>query len=144
MIEWKRNGITREVFLTKHLAVKIPTWRTWRHFLQGLTANINERNWWRWTNDQRLCPVRFALPGGWLIVMDRAEHIKMPEAGSYAEGFGLLTRENILRRLDEFTGLPVEAKPDSFGLIEGNLVAIDYGDGMDAPKPDTPNPNPET
>ena len=126
---WKRNGINREVFLIGKYAIKIPSLRTYRHFIAGLLCNMNERNWWKFTTDERLCPVLFALPGGFVIVMARATALgEYSDAGAYADGFGIMTAERIQDRLSNWIGLPVEPKPDSFGVLNGQLVAIDYGD----------------
>ena len=62
-----------------------------------------------------LCPIKFWLPGGFLVVMPNVR---------------ILTRKLTTRQLKGFTkdNLPVENKPSSFGYLEkGNLVAVDYG-----------------
>lgn len=127
-MRWIRSGITREVFLVGQYAIKVPSFRTWRHFVQGILCNLNERTWWQLTRDERLCPVLFSIPGGFLIVMRRAD--ALAPAGEYAESFGMLTRERIQERLENLIGFPVEPKPDSLGVLDGRIVAIDYGDDM--------------
>lgn len=70
---WNRTGIMREVFLIGRWAVKVPKLtRGWRNFLQGLLANMQERELSRRGYPQ-LCPVVFSIPGGWLVVMPRVE-----------------------------------------------------------------------
>jgi hypothetical protein len=65
-----------------------------------------------------LCPVIFSLPGGFLNVMKRAEPMT-------SEQFD----EEALKKWVDRDGhtIPVEIKVDSFGYIDGELVAIDYG-----------------
>src|SRR5690349_2511949 len=70
---WIRTGVTREVFLTRRYAIKTPKLTGgWSFFLRGLLANMQERRLAtaRWPE---LCPMLFSLPGGWLVVMRRAE-----------------------------------------------------------------------
>lgn len=113
------SGCTREVLLVGRWAIKIPQFRyEYRHFLQGLLANMQERHWWRNFPQPELCPVLWGIPGGWLIVMRRADP---------------MTRQ----QLDEIDlkawcdkgdwKVPAEPKMDSFGWIDGKLVAVDYG-----------------
>ena len=64
MLEWKRAGAMREVFLIGRWAVKVPKLtRGWRQFLRGLLSNMEEReisaNGW-----SEFCPVVFSLPCG--------------------------------------------------------------------------------
>lgn len=35
-------GITRFVFLTKHYAIKVPSLHSWKQFVWGLLANMQE------------------------------------------------------------------------------------------------------
>lgn len=107
------KGTTRVVFLINKYAFKIPRF-PWHMFLQGLLANRQERIFsglW-----PELCPVVFAIPGGWLTVMRRAEPITN-------------TVEFELQRAQ----LPIEiqtiaeSKPSNYGWYNKQLVAIDYG-----------------
>ncbi len=104
------SGITRNVFLTKRYAIKLPTFRSWKLFLTGLLANMQETFWWKEThNDSRLCPVVFGCWGGWFIVMRKAEPIDR------------------LINYEYFTGLPLDPKPTNFGILDDRVVMIDYG-----------------
>lgn len=115
-LRFKRHGHSRDVILFGSWAIKIPkTAYGWKGFVKGLLCNMNEVTWWRLTEERRLCPVRFSLPGGLLLVMDRAEPLS--EAGDYSGFYG-------------FHGLPVEKKVESFGTLDGRVVAIDYGDAF--------------
>ena len=112
-----RRGSTRVVFLVGRWAVKIPSWTEWRLFLLGLLANMQETRLSRccWPE---LCPVLFALPGGFLIIMRRARELTDGE-------FLALDHEGFIERGGYV--IPVEAKSSSFGWLDGKIVAIDYG-----------------
>lgn len=133
---WKRNGVTREVLLTGRYAIKLPKLTGgWSFFLRGLLANMQERRCGaaRWPE---LCPVVFSSPGGWILVMRRTEPLT-------EEGWKQFRRELIgdqalatdARRgfikpwNDASAGyvVPVDLKRDSFGLLDGFIVAVDYG-----------------
>lgn len=103
-----KRGATRLVILCGPYALKLPNPQTWRSFLNGLLANSQERDFSR-LNDPRLCPVLWALPGGWALLMPRADSLSASEP------------------LPEWDALPVEAKRDSFGRVRGVIVAVDYG-----------------
>lgn len=117
------TGCSRTVLLTKRYAFKFPSLYNslgrfgWREFLQGLLANMQEITFAR-TQWKELCPVLFYIPGGFLVVMPRVQ---------------ILTDEEFLAiNLNEFldTGdyyVPAERKANSFGWLNGEIVAVDYG-----------------
>lgn len=111
------RGTTRNVLLIGRWAVKVPSITEWRLFLLGLLANMQEARFSRcgW---QELCPVVFSIPSGLLIVMHRAEPITRDE-------FFAIDVE-LWRDRGEYI-IPVEAKLDSFGRLNGRVVAVDYG-----------------
>jgi hypothetical protein len=97
--------------LAGSLAIKVPAIRCgYRLFLQGLLANLQEREWGR-TADPRLCPVLLACPLGTFLVMRRADDIE----------------ESELPAADEFDCLPLDHKADNFGRLDGRIVLRDYG-----------------
>lgn len=116
-------GTTRTVILIGGYAIKIPVFTEWRLFLSGLLANIQEVTFSR-AGWPELCPVIWSIPGGWLVVMQRAEPLTREQffALNYAEwikgGKDLPKGEWVI---------PVENKQDSFGYLDGRLVAVDYG-----------------
>lgn len=112
------GGITRHVILLHRWAIKIPRINYgWSRFLQGLGANIQEETWWG--GDRRLCPVVGSVPGGWLIVMPRAQVCTAGEVD-----------------YSEFRTLPFgDFKPDNFGWVDGRVVLLDYGSHHYAPVP---------
>jgi len=114
---WDRNGITRESFLIGNYAIKVPSIRSWKGFLWGLLANMQERVWWS-DKDKRLCPVLFSLPGGFLLIMPKVRVMTDKEFADFDyQAFINQPPYNI----------PVESKSDSFGWLNGEIVAIDYG-----------------
>jgi hypothetical protein len=113
MLEINRRGANRLVILTRRHAIKLPRVRSWRDFLYGLLNNLNE------ARDHQLggrCPVVARLPGGFAIVMRRAEILSARE-------FERLDYHGFCRA----HRLVAEAKPDSFGILDGRVVAVDYG-----------------
>jgi len=119
----RQFGTTRTVYLVGRYAIKVPVFNNWNLFLHGLLANMQEAAFsgLKWS---QLCPVLFSIRGGWLIVMQRAEPLTIEEFSEldYAEyikgGKDLPKGEWII---------PVEDKLSSFGKLDGNIVAVDYG-----------------
>lgn len=115
------RGATRFVILTKRYAIKIPRfwWHRsfrWQTFLYGLLGNMQERDF-ATAGWPELCPIRWSVPGGWLVVMHRAEPLTVDLTDEEYEAFV---------EQDDYR-VPVEQKRDGFGLLDGRLVAIDYG-----------------
>lgn len=112
--------MTREVLILGPLVVKVPSVRSWRHFLLGLLANINEAR--RSGLDPRLCPVRWAAPGGCLLVMRRAAPLSDEEFAAVPPDFG---------RLPAGEPFPLGPLPDvnrrNLGRLDGRPVIVDYG-----------------
>ena len=111
------HGSTRSVFIVYGLAVKVPRMWSWRTFLNGLLANMQEVEFssLEWPE---LCPILFSMPGGWLVIMPAVK--ELPEVSWEAIkkiGFPFHKKYTI----------PVEIKRDSFGVLGSRVVAIDYG-----------------
>lgn len=66
-----------------------------------------------------LCPVVFAVPGGWLVVMPRATPLT-DEQTERLDPLSILSRHDC--------AIPAEPKASSFGMLGGRLVVVDYGD----------------
>jgi hypothetical protein len=119
-----KKGSTRSVILLWKWAVKIPTLKTWKLFLQGLLANMQEVEFsaagW-----PELCPVVFSLPGGFVTVMRRANPLTEEEWLEITTGEDKDHIEDLIRK-EEYE-VPIEEKIDSFGWLDGKLVAVDYG-----------------
>lgn len=105
------KGVTRTVVLCGAFAFKFPSCRSWKMFLNGLLANMQEREWAG--HDNRLCPIIWASCWGWLVVMRRAEP--------------LTDRTWYAMRLQAWNGLPLDWKKANFGRLDGRVVLVDYG-----------------
>lgn len=113
-----KRGATRLVLLTKRYAFKVPRVVSWRLFLCGLLANMQEREFSR-ADWPELCPVLFSLPGGWLVVMPRCEPLNDAQWDQ--------TEAWMAKDSDRDYVVPVELKRDSFGMLGSRIVAVDYG-----------------
>lgn len=74
------------------------------------------------TNWAELCPVRFSLPGGFLLVMPEATPLSDQEWQEFLQD----VYELFVAGDGSYT-VPVEAKRCSFGRLNGRIVAVDYG-----------------
>lgn len=120
-----RRGSSRTVLLTKRYAFKFPTFTSWKLFLYGLLANMQEKTF-SGMQIPELAPVLFALPGGFLVVMPRVD-VKSFEADDrfvYLDMFKAARAKSEHR--DILTNI-VEQKVDSVGMWNGKVVAVDYG-----------------
>ena len=127
-IKW---GVTRLVFITKKWAFKIPQLKFgWEFFLRGLLANMQEVEFNK-MHDKRMCPIKFYLPGGFLVVMPYCPPITKKDFNkNILDKFYPNNKEdyhpnNICEH--RYFNVPVEYKQDSFGYYNNNIVAIDYG-----------------
>ena len=100
-------------------AFKIPRMWSWKTFLTGLLANMQEVEFYltKWIE---LCPVAFNLPLGFLVVMVKTNPISDKEWEIIKETSGTFPpgKDYIIL---------VERKRNSFGKLNGKIVAIDYG-----------------
>ncbi len=116
-----KYGTTRTVVLLGKYAFKFPRIHhntdMWKLFLQGLLANMQETLFGT-CGFKSLCPVVFHIPGGFLTVMLRAEPLSEYE-------WTFLDLEKHFE--NEVSPDLVEFKQDSFGKLNGNIVAVDYG-----------------
>lgn len=104
-----KSGATRHVFLIGTKAIKIPRCTHWHLFLTGLLANMQERRFSGVFENLALC---WGDPLGFFIVMPRASPLSDEAWASV--------------NVDEWADM-VESKQDSFGMIDGKVVAVDYG-----------------
>lgn len=115
-----RQGSTRWVIFIGAFAFKIPSLYSWKNFLWGLLANMQEREFSKIHDmSEKLCPVKFSLPLGLLVVMPRVRVLNEGELSREA-------LEKFCTANDNYT-IPAELKHNSFGYFKGKLVAIDYG-----------------
>lgn len=113
------HGTTRTVVLLWRWALKFPSTVEWRLFLQGLLANMQETKFSEMKMPE-LCPVLWSLPGGFLVVMPRVKILSREE-------FDETDLETFVKNEGGSCVLPAEIKMDSFGWLNGCLVAVDYG-----------------
>lgn len=124
------HGRTRMVILTKRYAVKIPQMKKFKNFLLGLLSNMQEVAISK-SNDERLCPVKFYLPFGLLLIMPKCDMISvefydnMDKSKFWPNESEDYHPKNMCERA--ILNAPVENKPDSFGRYNNKIVAIDYG-----------------
>lgn len=104
-----KRGITREVLLIG----KYASFRSWWLFLEGLQCNMQETD--RQRCSEYFCPIIFRIPGGFLNVMPRATETTLTD-DEFRE----------FRELNELH-IYVEGKDCSFGILNGKLIAVDYG-----------------
>ena len=116
------HGCSRLVFRVGRWAVKVPNYRYgWRAFLRGLLHNMEEASWWPLAPEAdqaraRLCPVLFACPGGWFLVM--------PWAPAGLDGEHNLTAADI--HFFDADSAREMLKADNVGWLDGRWVVLDY------------------
>lgn len=124
-----RTGCTRIVFLTKKWAIKVPNFLSgWRLFLHGLLANSQEVQFCQgdW-HEGKLCPIPFALWGGWLIVMPKVKVLTDKEFCKMNENWLIVKSKKEFSDCVVDGYIPAEWKSNSFGKLDGKIVCIDYG-----------------
>lgn len=115
------RGATRVVIVLRHYVIKIPTFKSWKLFLHGLLANLQERQM-STINDAALCPVISGSRIGLFVIMPRCEPVN--HRGLF---FTELCRLKIRGKLPEEFYLR-DAKPENFGYLKCRLVKLDYGE----------------
>jgi hypothetical protein len=90
----------------------------WRLFLCGLLANQQEWRFWSRGGYPELCPIKFYIPLGLLVVMPRVREMTDAEFDEF-DIKAFVDKEDYC--------LPIEQKPNSLGYLNGRVVAIDYG-----------------
>jgi hypothetical protein len=114
-----KRGATREVFIFKRFVVKIPSFRSWRLFLHGILANLQEKTFSG--AHPMLMPVLFCL-AGFILVMPKCEQV-------FEQEELLLIEALDKQKNDDWYGfLESDFKPMNFGIYNGQVVKIDYGD----------------
>ena len=117
MIKYCNNGVTRLVFLVGPWAFKIPNFKfEHSHFLLGCHCNWLEKKYTKvWDGypplGDKIAPTVFCTWFGLLSVQKRVVALQRD-----------LTEEEITL----FEGVCSDVKRDNFGLLNGNLVCVDY------------------
>lgn len=130
----RRFGTTRTVYLTKKYAFKFPVVSTWEHFIRGLLANMQE-TWLSRCKDikyrDKLCPVKFSIWGGFLVVMPRCEELTEEEYDKFESEWTTWSGNKLIKDNEgveySFGSFPAEVKQDSYGKLGDKIVAVDFG-----------------
>lgn len=115
-----RTGCTRLVLELKTVVVKFPNFTySWEHFIHGILANIRESRGWRYSKHNKkiralICPVLFT---SWLSLILVMKRVKVLSDEEYLKA-------DISKHQEFFPG---DDKSDSYGLLDGRVVKIDYG-----------------
>ena len=115
------KGSTRIVFMFNKVVVKMPTLKSWRLFLNGLLANLQERQFSK-INNKNLARVLFSDPIGLVIVMERLKEVR--HCGLFFVEVQKICCESDLH-LDFWLS---DCKPENYGYNNrGQLVKLDFG-----------------
>jgi hypothetical protein len=126
-------GCSRMVILIYEYAIKLPNLKyRYPSCLWGLIHNLNERNWWRASMgdfdvdiphpyNKLLCPIIYSNRFGLIIIMKRAT--PLPKSFDCPILYEYLA-QRFLKLGDCIC--PAERKIDSFGLLDNEIVAVDY------------------
>lgn len=115
------KGTSRSVLLIGKYALKFPRCLSWKAFVMGMLANINEAQWKNAPNDWHLCPLLYSNKFGLLNIMPRCKSIK--HRGLYAVELARLSAITPLSK----SWYVYDAKPRNFGMLNGRMVKLDYG-----------------
>jgi hypothetical protein len=116
-----KKGSTRCVWLVGKYAIKVPRLCTWRNFLNGLLANMTEREF-DCIAPELHAKVYYADRLGLLLIMQRADYIR-PCFMNYS----VRSSADAFFRECDARGLPCEHKYSDIGFINGKPVLIDFG-----------------
>lgn len=111
------HGASRIVFLVGGYAIKIPRFWRWKGLLLGLIAQMQEVEFGR-TGWPEFCPVVFWIPGGFLVVMRRADELTQAQ-------FDAIDFDKFANQDGYYCF--VEPKIENMGMLDGRIVAVDYG-----------------
>jgi hypothetical protein len=116
------KGTTRWVIFLGDYAIKIPSLMGYTYFLHGLLANIYEKRNYEYAKQgfyqiEKFCPIVFFLPLGIMSIMKKTKVLSIGEYASFDY--------NSFCKMNEVT-FNIENKNDSFGYLNGRIVAIDY------------------
>lgn len=113
-----RNGSSRKVLLLGKFAFKFAYGNNKFYFKQGMLANKQE-TYYSKLDKERFAKVYLSFPFGLLNICQRADELTKEQFASFI--------------FEDFSAIYfsiydiVEFKRDSFGIVNGKIVAIDYG-----------------
>lgn len=114
-----KSGSSRYVFFFCGFAFKIPSISSYKQFLWGLIANLNEIEFYQYLKSDKLCPIKFYLPLGICNIMPAIKTLSENEFKDF-DPIKFCCLDNECK-------IPAESKADSFGWYKGKIVVIDYG-----------------
>lgn len=119
MFKIMRGSSRIAIILWGIYVLKIPNFSSYIQFLYGMISNLQEKNFSScgWT---QLCPIIIAGKSGLWAIMPYARPLTDDEWQTF--------NYDAFMAQDEYLVLiPVEKKRDSFGVLYGKVVAVDYG-----------------
>lgn len=115
------RGATRIVFVFNKFVIKIPSFKQYNLFLNGLLANLQEKLWTGHHPD--LAKVYFCGKLGFFLFMEKAEVLSNDV--NWEKTMERLGEKYKDDELSEF--MMSDFKPSNWGFINGELKKIDYG-----------------
>lgn len=125
-----RSGSRRFVFVFDNFVVKIPRITSWKSFIFGVLENLEERYWLvadntkhvREEREYPLAKIYYADRFGFCVVMERADIFPLDVL---KENFPLSYQETV--KWSEGLSFHSDIKDGNLGLIDGQVVFVDYG-----------------
>ena len=118
-----KSGATRRVLKFTNFVVKLPSVRSYRLFLNGLLANLQEREFSKIGRND-LAKVFFCDVLGLFLVMERAEDVNYL-GFTWEEVKDFVKRKYADDEMGEF--MLSDNKAENWGYVKGILKKIDYG-----------------
>jgi hypothetical protein len=116
------RGAHRQVFVSKFYVLKVPRWDA---VSSGRRANRTERDTWKATHDERLCPVICGNAWGFFVLMPFARPLSDAEFDEFLMKDALIMSNPFIPNTHGG-----DFKKRNFGMLNGQIVKIDYG-GID-------------
>lgn len=115
------KGSTRFVFMFSKVVVKIPSLKSWRLFLNGVLANLQERQFSK-MNNKNLASIILSDPIGLMVVMERVKEVRH-------RGLFFIELQKICCESDLHVDFWMsDCKPENYGYNnKGKLVKLDFG-----------------
>jgi len=114
-----KQGGTRYVIMLRNYVIKIPSWYSYKNFLNGLVANINETALGAYKHP---CLAELVMGNrfGLFVIQKRIKPVK--HRGLFWVELSKLTGESLI------PGVHLrDVKPENYGYDRGQLKRLDYG-----------------
>lgn len=113
-----RSGVSRLVLLLGDWAIKLPHPGSWRRFLWGLQANMQERDW---CGVDRVAPLHYSNRYGLINIMARADSVPFRDEYCFRWFARMIYSDHDCRDY-----MLHDPKSENYGWLNGRLVKIDY------------------